>query len=93
MYHMISNHKRNAKFNGLRVTPLNFEKQMQYLIDNNWTFFTMSELVEKKATLPSKSIAITFDDGYEDNFTNAFPILKKYNAKATIYIVVNRHDK
>ena len=90
---MISNHKRNAKFNGLRVTPLNFEKQMQYLIDNNWTFFTMSELVEKKAALPNKSIAITFDDGYEDNFTNAFPILKKYEVKATIYIVVDRHDR
>lgn len=93
MYHMISNHKKNAKFNGLRVVPIEFEKQIKYLIDNNWTFFSMSELIEKKDTLPKKSIAITFDDGYEDNFTNAFPILKKYNVKATIYIVVDRHDR
>ena len=93
MYHMISDHKTNAKFNGLRVSPLSFEKQMKYLIENNWTTFTMSELVEKKAALPNKSIAITFDDGYEDNFTNAFPILKKYNIKATIYLVVDRHNK
>ena len=93
MYHMISKHKKNAKFNGLRVTPTEFEKQIKYLSDNNWTFFTMSELIEKRDNLPSKSIAITFDDGYEDNFTNAFPILKKYNAKATIYLVLDRHDR
>jgi peptidoglycan/xylan/chitin deacetylase (PgdA/CDA1 family) len=90
---MISNHKKNAKFNGLRVEPFEFEKQMKYLIKNNWTFFTMSELVEKKDELPARSIAITFDDGYEDNFTNAFPLLKKYNIKATIYLVVDRHNK
>lgn len=93
MYHMVSSHKKNAKFNGLRVEPIEFEKQIKYLVENNWTFFTMSQLIEKKDNLPNKSIAITFDDGYEDNFTNAFPILKKYNAKATIYIVVDRHDR
>jgi peptidoglycan/xylan/chitin deacetylase (PgdA/CDA1 family) len=90
---MISSHKKNAKFNGLRVDPIEFEKQIKYLVENNWIFFTMSQLIEKKDNLPKKSIAITFDDGYEDNFTNAFPILKKYNVKATIYIVVDRHDR
>lgn len=91
MYHMISEHKKNAKFNSLRVSPENFEKQIKYLADNDWTFFKMSELVEKN--LPKKAVAITFDDGFEDNFTNAFPILKKYNVKATIYLVVDRHDR
>jgi peptidoglycan/xylan/chitin deacetylase (PgdA/CDA1 family) len=90
---MVSSHKKNAKFNGLRVEPIEFEKQIKYLVDNNWTFLTMSELIEKKDNLPYKSVAITFDDGYEDNFTNAFPILKKYGLKATIYIVVDRHDR
>ena len=93
MYHMVSSHKKNAKFNGLRVEPLKFEKQIKYLKENGWTFFTMSELIEKKDELPFKSVAITFDDGYEDNFTNAYPILKKYDAKATIYVVVDRHDR
>ncbi len=93
MYHMVSKHVKNAKFNGLRVDSLEFEKQIKYLVENNWTFFTMSQLIEKKDNLPKKSIAITFDDGYEDNFVNAFPILKKYNVKATIYIVVDRHDR
>ena len=93
MYHMISNHIKGAKFNGLRVNPKDFESQIAYLHVNGWTFFTMNELIEKKDNLPLKSVAITFDDGYEDNITNALPILKKYNAKATIYLVIDRHDR
>ncbi|HOA80155.1 MAG TPA: polysaccharide deacetylase family protein, partial [Defluviitaleaceae bacterium] len=41
------------------------------------------------ASLPSKPIILTFDDGYENNYTNAFPILKKHNMKATIFIVTS----
>lgn len=93
MYHMVSNHKKDAKFNSLRVKPLEFENQIKFLVEDGWNFFTMSELIEKKDELPNKSVAITFDDGYEDNITNALPILKKYNAKATIYLVIDRHDR
>jgi peptidoglycan/xylan/chitin deacetylase (PgdA/CDA1 family) len=38
-------------------------------------------------------VVITFDDGYQDNLTNALPILKKYGFKATIYLVNDRHDR
>jgi peptidoglycan/xylan/chitin deacetylase (PgdA/CDA1 family) len=93
MYHMISEHKKGAKFNSLRVSPSMFEKQISYLASSGWTFYTMSEIANNKRTLPEKSVAITFDDGYEDNFTNALPILKKYGAKATIYLVVDRHNR
>jgi len=47
----------------------------------------------KKESLPVKSVVITFDDGYQDNLTNALPILKKYGFKATIYLVNDRHDR
>lgn len=93
MYHMVSDPIVGAKFNSLRVSTEMFEKQIQYLSKSGWHFFTMSELVDLKDQLPEKSIAITFDDGYEDNFSNALPILKKYNAKATIYLVIDRHDR
>jgi len=93
MYHMISEHKKGAKFNSLRVHPNDFEKHISYLKSNGWTFFTMSELIQNSKKLPKKSVAITFDDGYEDNYTNALPILQKYNAKATIYLVVDRHNR
>ena len=53
------------------MDPIEFEKQIKYLVENNWTFYNVT-INRKKDNLPKKSIAITFDDGYEDNFTNAF---------------------
>jgi len=94
MYHMVSEHleKNKSKFNRLRVKPEEFEKQLIWLKNNNWTSFTLSEVVNLKE-VPQKSVVITFDDGYEDNFKNAYPLLKKYGFKATIYIVLNRFNK
>lgn len=99
MYHMVSEHRPKAKFNKLRVTPKNFEAQIQWLKENGWKFVTMSQLVKATPKAPNdnndaeKLVAITFDDGFEDNYTNAFPILKKYDAKATLYLVVDRHNR
>lgn len=94
MYHMINEHlpKNKSKFNRLRVKPNEFEKQLLWLKKNGFTSFTLSELVNLE-TIPEKSVVLTFDDGYEDNYTEAFPLLKKYNFKATIYIVLNRFNE
>ncbi|MDD3056254.1 MAG: polysaccharide deacetylase family protein [Aliarcobacter sp.] len=94
MYHMISEHlpKNKSKFNRLRVKPSEFEKQLIWLKNNNFKSYTLSELVDLEQ-IPEKSIIITFDDGYEDNFINAFPLLEKYGFKATIYIVLNRFEQ
>ena len=89
MYHSISEHVGNEKHNKWRVKPQDFEKQMNWFYKNNWKSFTISEL-SKLDEIPEKSFVITFDDGYEDNYLNAFPILKKYNFKATIYLVPNQ---
>ena len=93
MYHMVSAHKPGTKFNGLRVRPERFEQQVRWLADKGFTFFTVSELWAQWQQLPEKAVAITFDDGYADNLHNALPILKRYNAKATVYVVVDRHDR
>lgn len=93
MYHMVSPHRPGAKFNGLRVTPEHFEAQLAWLHRNGWQFFTVSELWEQWDTLPAKGVAITFDDGYADNLHNALPLLEKYDARATIYLVVDRHER
>lgn len=93
MYHMISEHlpKNQSKFNRLRVKPSEFEKQLIWLKENGFKSFTLSELVRLE-NIPEKSVVLTFDDGYEDNFRNAFPLLQKYGFKATIYIVLNRFE-
>ncbi len=92
MYHMIAPHQPGAKFNGLRVPPARFEHQIQWLHDNGWHFATMQEVMDAAHHIPEKTVVITFDDGYADNHTHAFQILQRYHAKATLYLVVDRHN-
>jgi len=91
MYHSVDDEKLE-RLKGIRVSIKNFEKQIAYLAKLNYTSYTLSQAIEEKERLNDKSVVITFDDGYRDNFTNAFPILKKYNFKATIFVIVNRFD-
>lgn len=93
MYHMIKDPVRGAKFNGLRVSPLMFERQLCWLNKNGWSSYTMSEIIENSENHDEKRVVLTFDDGFADNYTNAFPLLKKYNFKATLYLVADRHDR
>ncbi len=90
LYHMIAAPRRGARFNGLRVAPRVFEQQLQWLSQQGWRSFTVTELVAQAEKLPEKSFAITFDDGYADNLLQALPLLKKYQCKATLYLVVDR---
>lgn len=74
----------------LSVTPAAFETQMTYLISHGFTTITPDDLwqaVSGQSTLPPKPVLITFDDGYADFYTAAWPILKKYNLKATAFVV------
>ena len=89
MYHSIS-HFQN--YNQLVVPPQNFDGQMKYLFDKGYSVISLEELIyhiRNRKEIPYKSIVITFDDGYKDNYTYAFPILKKYNFTATIFLTTN----
>ena len=90
MYHMISDQIVHSKKSGLRVSEQMFEKHLKYFVENNWKFIKMSALSEYADD--EKVVAITFDDGYLDNYKTAFPLLKKYNACATLFLVIDRHD-
>ena len=84
-YHMV-----NSMFISLAIEPEDFDWQMKYLVDHGYHSISIDELyafMEGQGTLPDRPVLITFDDGYVDNYTNAYPILKKYNLKATIFIV------
>jgi peptidoglycan/xylan/chitin deacetylase (PgdA/CDA1 family) len=76
----------------LSVTPEKFAAQMQYLADNGYTTLTMGEvhaILAGTLPLPPKPIALTFDDGYRDFYTTAWPVLKRHNFKATSYVVTS----
>ncbi len=92
MYHMISPHRPGAQFNKLRVPPEQFERQLAWLHDQGWTFFTLQELMTLAPNFPEKAVALTFDDGFADNYSRALPIMKKYGAKGTLYLVIDRHN-
>ncbi|MDQ8936583.1 polysaccharide deacetylase family protein [Acinetobacter rudis] len=93
MYHMVREHIAAAKFNKLRVKPSEFEKQIRWMKQQGFHFVTMQQLQDQWGQHPEKTVAITFDDGYLDNLEQAFPILEKYNVPATIYVVVDRHER
>lgn len=91
MYHSIDYEKGNE----LRVPKEKFKEQMKYLKDNGYTTLTFDELYSflvNNKPIPEKSVVITFDDGYEDNYSNAYPILKEFGFNATIFIITNAID-
>ena len=79
MYHSIDSEKNKG---GIFVDE--FEEHIKWIKDKKT--FKMEELKGLDYKLPKNSILITFDDGYKNNHTLAFPILKKYNMKATIFL-------
>lgn len=67
-----------------------FEKQMRFLSEEGYHTLSLEEFFlykTKQKHLPHKSVLLTFDDGWHDNFIYAYPILKKYNLRATIFVV------
>lgn len=87
-YHQINDTDENA----LTVKTADFEEQMRYLAENNYVTITPEEMLaafKDNSPLPEKAVVITFDDGYIDNYKNAYPILKKYNLKATIFVITD----
>lgn len=77
----------------LYVSPADFESEMVYLKEKGYTTVSVMELaagLSGKAPLPSRPIVITFDDGYEDNYTNAFPILARQQMKGTFFVVTGK---
>lgn len=86
MYHAISDAPNTALANFF-VRPAELEAQLKYIAKKGYQSITFEDLDNIGAF--SKPIMITFDDGYKDNYTILFPLLKKYNMRATIFVVTN----
>jgi peptidoglycan/xylan/chitin deacetylase (PgdA/CDA1 family) len=83
-----------AGFN-LSVTPTDFADQMAYLARNDFTTVTMAQVrayVRDGTPLPPRAIALTFDDGYDDAYSAARPVLEQYHMTATFYIITGFLD-
>ena len=91
MYHYIV--PDAPKSDRLTISPRQLERQMRFLRNNHYNIVALeaiADLIRDKKKIPPKTVAITFDDGKKDNFTEAFPILKKYNIPATMFIIVDQ---
>ena len=89
---VLNYHKVSDEFLSLAVAPADFDWQMRYLKEHGYHAITPDELydaIEGTGALPDKPVLITFDDGYQDNYDNAYPILKKYGLKGTVFVVTS----
>lgn len=77
------------------INIIEFEKQMNYLATYNYSVISLSELLKglKNGQLPPKPVVITIDDGFKSTFTLAYPVLKKYNFPATLFIYTDFIEK
>ena len=90
-YHSV----KESADNEVTITPEMLKTQLKYIKDEGYTTLTLSELKNyllNNSPIPKKSIIITFDDGYMDNYNNAFPILKDFNMVATIFCITSKLD-
>lgn len=91
MYHRVIKDETEKGVHGTYVTVEQFEEQMKYLKKKGYETVTFKDLLnnryKQRFDKDKKWIMLTFDDGYKDNYENAFPILKKYQFKGIIYIL------
>jgi len=89
-YHHVANPPEHHPKKNLFVSPREFSAQMSFFSQKGYRVVSLDQIhsaLMGGEPLPQKSVAITFDDGFEDNFTNAFPILLRHGFPATIFMV------
>ena len=89
-YHRVAEPAGTFLHNGMTVTPQHFERQMAYLAAHGYHTVSFTQWyahLQSGASLPVKPVIITFDDGYQDVYVHAMPILQKYGFTATLFVV------
>ena len=76
----------------LEITPDFLEELILKYKNDGFSFVGIDQLIQSKPVLPQKRVNISFDDGFRDVFTNAFPIFKKYRIPFTLYLTTGFPD-
>lgn len=76
-------------------TPVSLFRRQMEALRRHFTVLPLAELVERarRREIPRNSVAVTFDDGYRDNYTNAFPVLRELDLPATIFLTTDAIDR
>jgi peptidoglycan/xylan/chitin deacetylase (PgdA/CDA1 family) len=91
VYHSVMPHHRgqSAEQRALDVDDSIFVAQMRYLVDGGYhvvPFGALVDALEGRDTLPNRAVVITFDDGWENQYRHAFPILRRFGFTATFFV-------
>jgi len=95
VYHSVAPYRADmsALVRRYTVPPESLDEQLHYLQRSGYTVISFEALVnamtDASAALPAKPVVITFDDGWEDQYRDAFPLLMKYNDTATFFVFTN----
>jgi peptidoglycan/xylan/chitin deacetylase (PgdA/CDA1 family) len=90
MYHSINNTNEDTD---LFVTPKEFERQIAFLRKNGYNIASVGKIalyMSGKERMPAKTIAVTIDDGFYSTYRYAWPVLKKYEIPATIFVITGK---
>lgn len=94
MYHrIVTEQPAGDSLTGLTVTARQFEAQLRSLQQRGFSTLTFREIdavARREQSLPARPILLTFDDGYEDNYSQAFPLLQQFGMNGVVYLVADR---
>lgn len=88
MYHRLGQIDSSSS---LIVSPESFEFQIRWLKNNHFRFLTLDEVVENRLRIPlwERAVALSFDDGFRDNYVNGFSLLLQKKKTAALFVVVD----
>jgi len=92
-YHHVAPVPRDHPGSNLFVAPVDFQEQMEFLKKRGVPVVSLDQIrscLLGEASLPKRSVAITFDDGFEDNYQYAFPVLKKQGFPAAVFMIAEK---
>lgn len=91
MYHGVGWEQGDDWPRELIIKPTLFAKQLEYLQHEGYNILSVQQLAQhlQQGSLPGKCVALTFDDGYKNNYTQALPLMQQYGAKGTFFVINN----